>query len=955
MKKNTFYYQDFPVEDYEHDYIGFEEQVNMLKEGIENNARVIGLISENGSGKSTIIKLLKKELAKPKEHTKEPKEETEKSDRVTKVELIKVNLLDPDGENTQFEEHKRMLYQIAKKRLKNNKLKWAYIQKKLNPNFKSLKIATTKKSSAYLFFIAVFFFLLTFLYNNHLLKYFNFLRDTPWEFLVPAIKDFCNISGLLGLLIIFYIILTDELIFNYSKNCEDSKLNENDLKEIFDDLTIEDKTVIVVEDLDRLKDSSRIKQFLEEIYSYYGDYQNLTFIVAITKEQFVEIADADFIDTKFKPFTSVMNLPTIRNDDFDLITRNLLIEKTSMFKKEFLIDIQKDYGIWLWLTRGDNLNIRKIKHRLNEVIHLFLTLKSRLGVSNVSVKSCIAVTYLKNMYDSDFELLIKENKNNDSYTFKLKEIIEYFLKNSTLDGASEITDNNKDLKKDLTDLISNGYLDYNCEMYCYNYAKGNKVFDSYENTIYNSYLFDRHYNLDEEKIQNVLKNDESCLVKAIETREKMQLQYPENIFEKITIFNEVFNYVEESNKKKILVEMLKISPMHINETEERLKKIISSKYFTQEYKAEYIKLVKDDFRAQTETSIIPQIRIKLIKIFIDNILLLIPLYDSLFPLISKEEMNFITKFSDMALLVNKSLIDEKNIVYIVETIDRIFNDKDNNQLYDFLLEIPNQIDYFSKKSKILRLFSVDSKKEFYEKNHSFINLTLLEDIIEFTLNIDYSFETLEKEVISLFNNKKIDEKQLSGYVNILPNISDTMLEFLCSDDYMTTINDKWVELMLKKEMYYGYVKFKTLKDGKAPISKNKKITNQYELLYGNSKGSFDEYLINDENILTYFRIKKVYEKYDKSYLNVMAYAKQDYNLLEYAFNKINDKKGLNEYVINIPEIICTNEEIADFIDRNKDKILWLDKKEKSNFIKCIKEKRLKRKIYNLNNYKKRKK
>ena len=131
MKKNTFYYQDFPVEDYEHDYIGFEEQVNMLKEGIENNARVIGLISENGSGKSTIIKLLKKELAKPKEHTKEPKEETEKSDRVTKVELIKVNLLDPDGENTQFEEHKRMLYQIAKKRLKNNKLKWAYIQKNL--------------------------------------------------------------------------------------------------------------------------------------------------------------------------------------------------------------------------------------------------------------------------------------------------------------------------------------------------------------------------------------------------------------------------------------------------------------------------------------------------------------------------------------------------------------------------------------------------------------------------------------------------------------------------------------------------------------------------------------------------------------------------------------------------------------------------------------------------------
>lgn len=114
MKKSTFYYQDFPVEDYEHDYIGFEEQVNMLKEGIENNARVIGLISENGSGKSTIIKLLKKELGESKKANKKLK----KANKESKVRLIEVNLLDPDDENTQFEAHKRMLYQIAKKDLR---------------------------------------------------------------------------------------------------------------------------------------------------------------------------------------------------------------------------------------------------------------------------------------------------------------------------------------------------------------------------------------------------------------------------------------------------------------------------------------------------------------------------------------------------------------------------------------------------------------------------------------------------------------------------------------------------------------------------------------------------------------------------------------------------------------------------------------------------------------------
>ena len=64
--KNKVYYQDDPINNFKDDKIGFEEEVNMLKEGIEGNAKVIGMISDYGSGKSSIINLLENNINKKK-------------------------------------------------------------------------------------------------------------------------------------------------------------------------------------------------------------------------------------------------------------------------------------------------------------------------------------------------------------------------------------------------------------------------------------------------------------------------------------------------------------------------------------------------------------------------------------------------------------------------------------------------------------------------------------------------------------------------------------------------------------------------------------------------------------------------------------------------------------------------------------------------------------------------
>ena len=60
--RDKLYFQDFPVRNYEEDFVGFEEEVEMLKEGIDSESRIIGLVADYGSGKSSIIELLKAEL-----------------------------------------------------------------------------------------------------------------------------------------------------------------------------------------------------------------------------------------------------------------------------------------------------------------------------------------------------------------------------------------------------------------------------------------------------------------------------------------------------------------------------------------------------------------------------------------------------------------------------------------------------------------------------------------------------------------------------------------------------------------------------------------------------------------------------------------------------------------------------------------------------------------------------
>ena len=60
------YFLDLPVEKPKNDYIGFDAQVDALYQNIKNDAKMIGIIADYGSGKSSLVGLLKKKLGRIK-------------------------------------------------------------------------------------------------------------------------------------------------------------------------------------------------------------------------------------------------------------------------------------------------------------------------------------------------------------------------------------------------------------------------------------------------------------------------------------------------------------------------------------------------------------------------------------------------------------------------------------------------------------------------------------------------------------------------------------------------------------------------------------------------------------------------------------------------------------------------------------------------------------------------
>lgn len=919
--EEKLYFQDYPVNDYKDDYVGFEEEVRMIEEGIESDSKILGLISEYGSGKSSIIELLKNDLDEEK------------------YDVVNINLLDPNGENEGLEAHKRMLLQLSNHRYsdKKNKKKLSYVTKRLNSNYKSIDISTTNNLSLFFIILSFLFFIIKFLYSNGILSYINFLPSSKYSDLINVIKELCNLSGIIGFIILFITLIKSDLICNYLKNDNIQNLNEFDLMEISKKLISENKiTILIIEDLDRLNNPNYIETFIKEVNTYYKSMDNCKFIIALTPEEFYQMSSdkktTKRADSKYKPFNMVIDLPNIKNSDYGVILNELLLSKKDVFQKYLNIDIEQTLNNWAWISFGTNMNIRRLKHRINSVIHLYKTLSNRFPGKYIDLKTCIAVTYLKDEYENEYEQLI----NNKGGEFKLKESIEKYIKEDTTNESLS------GIESDIYKLTKSGYIDYNCEMYCYNYSKHNKIFDVYEYKLVNALMYDRKLEIDDLKIENIIEKNPKCVKDIINKRLSLNVGLPLNIFESKAIINYFFKN-EKEIVEIIYKELLPIDISHIKATANRINKIKGTEFFNEGNLKQYIEYESEQLQESGSIESINQIRLNLLDV-INKPLIIKELYCGNYSIITKEEMKKIGDLSVVLELIDYDKINQNNISYIVEMIDELNKGIKGEKIIKIIDSLkPEVIDYYFKNCKSISKIKTSNKDDIFKENKNALNLTSLKEIEKLINNFDYSIEDLELMVIDLLNSEQINISQYKDFVNLLPNVHMCTLKRIEHDDY----NFKTTELILnqfeKNKEYYGYVKFKTINDKKIPCN-NKKYYTQYEALYSNKNHLFDEYIKTNITFLEYIRDNKIFEKYDNHRFMIMSNCPQTSELLNYAFNKLLDQQMLNDYMANINNIICNQDSMKNIIVQYGSRIKTLNENAFKNFLKCCNGQSLKMKL-----------
>ena len=906
------YFQDKPITDYVDDYIGFESEADMLLDEIVNDSKVIGLISDYGSGKSSIISLLESNINNIKKYGKINHDSNYNFDKndVKKINIIRVNLFDADGnisKDDRLELHKKMIIELAKH--KNRNLK--YILKRVNPAYRIIDVDTKNIFSKILFFAGIALILLNLIYKTGLLSYWkmDFIPDNIISFL----KAICSSGGVFGFILLISSAIAGKIVISYSKTYTGKEFGEYDAQLLFDKV-MDDYDVIVLEDLDRLNKPDDVKSFIYEIYSYYSNFKKVTFILPITQHIFdnMDVSDKEednnlkkMIDKKYKLFTSVLHLPSIMNRDFTGILRELLASKKNYLSKDLNDIFQFDNPVWNELAKGKNLNIRIIKHRLNEAMHLALLNNSRFN--SFSIESCIIFTYLKETYCSDFNELIKEELDNGISSFKFKKMVDEYL---IYDGDGEFEQfsqkytSNEALEKDIIDALNSGYIDYNYERYIFNYSKNNKIFNTDESNLYNSYIANDDYIYDEEKIKSILNNSHDWLDKAIQRRKELNINknlvdsLPKNIYDSISVFDYIFSKLRKEEKSEFYLKKLSLSNNKSSFTLKSLEKI--SSYYNEDMLIEYFETVKEDFKTNSDAINVINTRKKLLNIFNDKNSCLLTFYDDAFPVASIDELKVINSNGNTIYdFIDSSLINTNNIALYVDYVNGI-DDIETDTTNDYFLGLGNDcVDYISKHLKSLEKMSDNQKKEYFDNKGKYINITGLKEIMTFTNNINYSYPSLEQSVIDKLNANLINIDEYKEYINSLPFANNVTLEFLGNDICFFPINTKLLEQLKSEKMYYEYYKFKTINDGVIPNIDEKNANSISRLIYGNQK--FGVYVSDNYYFSNYIIYNKIYEDYPPNFAMNLVSGKQTYNLIKFVFDNSNIL-DVNDYLSNISNL-----------------------------------------------------
>ena len=784
MNNNSIVFVNSPVSSKNEDVIGFNDQVNTIINAINENATMIGIIADYGTGKSSMTEMLKEKYVS--EGNPKP---------------IKINMWDSltkeDEQNSQNAVSvltKSFLFQLANG---YNRHLGSHVNKMLSRNYGSISFSSNH-------YVRFFTFLILSLVCFALFRIGGISGTGVMKYLPEWFEGCASFYKLVSpaflvLLIVFAVIGIKNICIAFSHWKMPANRNP-EISDVFDiyRLIIEEikpkkgkKQLILIDDLDRIQSKDIVIEFLKELYRFQDaieeDKSSFVFVISVMPESRLCSSDKYKEQKLFsKLFDTTIFLKPIHYDDYDSILIRL-IDSDENKKKELERLIGETINSVLpesfkWIKRGTNLTLRDLKERLNKAVSIMVSLVNRSYEGNSAAKfqSCTAVSYLEHQFSNDFYNLIQNEK---AFALFIEKCVP--LINSTngknLDTFLSVYDESfketkapfsDDFKVDLCSMIIDGIFDDDFRMYFYTYPRGSHIKTTAEREICDYLLFpniNNKYEAISESVNNAYSKGENATIdKVIRSLDS----YPIVLLKNDTLFLRA----AEISISKLFVSFNKNCIEHMDFVDDDID-IWKRLLLLKNEKRKYFFIKTTDRILETgNTQSLLIFRRKLVIALEKEISLLSNLFiNEETPIITQEEMELINDPFVSIPLINIEKLSEDDFEYISNVITSVPLKEESTQIMDTALCVLKEY------KNTVGIDADDSILLFLKINHH------IDDEL-----FDCIYESIEDEelveYLNSFEANELSDKYLDA-VNrkcILQGLSDDIIENLFSKDLFAT-------------------------------------------------------------------------------------------------------------------------------------------------------------------------
>lgn len=811
-KTNNVFFIENPANK---DLLGYDSYVDSLRAVIEDGANYIGVVSDYGSGKSTLIRRLK---------------ESYEVDEKEKTKVITINLWnceDKFGDLNKFSIHRNFIHQLIDQLDIDNK---KYYKKKIDKNYSLFDIKIKGKNFVYAYLLGIVLIMSIF----DKLSFFDMFPE--------------SFTGTGYMLISAYILLNffiySPLIAIRKAEADSRTIDENETRDLYEEIMrdyfgmdrrkflfkekkeIFDKIIISLEEIDRYEDENLILSYIKEFYKFYSENkileEKIVFIVSVKPSYNLGSVDIEFEEERKKDnegriliekdeainkntkkakeiyekvFDYILNLRQVNIQDFDAIIIDLLKEKKDLIPDEIKLPTISNMGRWQYLYKGSNIKIRDIKHRYNFAMSLYLSLKE--NKFSPSINKCLFVSYLEDEYPD----LYRKISSNSSLLNSI--LNEYSL-------SKKIFKNEKDSfnieeEKVLIEGLETKEITVDCYYYFYKFPVVKETISIDEILLSKALLYDEEM---DGLYKSIEKLDDKKILKYVSNRPNKEV-LPSVIFSHPRLFELCL-----INKKKELLETIKLRYLITTNLQESENFIKKAKRINRKNYIDFVKIYSEIIIPELN-KVSPDGRQKMREVLILNFNEEIAVFKNLFfgenLLISESEIEQINNFDTLCDLTNFDKIEDTCLPVYANKINDAFP-KFKPKMLEFIEEVSSKeqisfdkfedfinrinLNQFSK-NQISKLFDVISRK------------------LKFDLNLDKAFSFVNK---TNFYNKKIDsflvdilkinedESLVKKYVKVL---NDNSVLFKDSGEFLNSRKTFYsLNADIRNKMFeYGYYKY----------------------------------------------------------------------------------------------------------------------------------------------------